>query len=64
MERALYRLSVAWVLGVLLSAPCMAYDAEADAPSDTTPSLCLDGMETVPIEDDLPRHRIDLLATP
>lgn len=53
MKRALYRLSVAWVLGVMLSVPHMAYAAEADTAPDTTPSLCLDGMETVPIEDDL-----------
>ncbi|HEX4026282.1 MAG TPA: hypothetical protein VHX18_01590 [Rhizomicrobium sp.] len=51
MKRALYRLSAAWVLGVMLSVPHMAY-AE-DMSSDTSPSLCLDGMETVPIEDDL-----------
>jgi hypothetical protein len=51
MKRALYRLSVAWVLGVMLSVPHLAY-AE-DTTLDTAPSLCLDGMETVPIEDDL-----------
>ena len=51
MKRALYRLSAAWVLGVMLCVPHMAY-AE-DMSSDTSPSLCLDGMETVPIEDDL-----------
>ncbi|HEY2008857.1 MAG TPA: hypothetical protein VGH23_07715 [Rhizomicrobium sp.] len=53
MSRALYRLSVAWMLGVMLSAPHMAYAEDTDMPPDTTPSLCLDGMETVPIEDDL-----------
>lgn len=51
MKHALCRLSVAWVLGVMLAIPHMAY-AE-DLSSDSTPSLCLDGMETVPIEDDL-----------
>ena len=51
MKRALYRLSSAWVLGVMLSLPHLAY--AQDMSSDTTPSLCLDGMETVPIEDDL-----------
>jgi hypothetical protein len=52
MKRALYRLSTAWVLGVMLSVPHMAY-AEDLSSGDTSPSLCLDGMETVPIEDDL-----------
>jgi hypothetical protein len=51
MERALYRLSAAWVLGAMLSVPHLAY--AQDLSSDTAPSLCLDGMETVPIEDDL-----------
>jgi hypothetical protein len=51
MKRAVYRLSAAWVLGVMLTVPHLAY-AE-DVSSDTSPSLCLDGMETVPIEDDL-----------
>jgi hypothetical protein len=51
MRRAFYRLSVASVLGVMLSVPHMAY--AQDLSSDTSPSLCLDGMETVPIEDDL-----------
>jgi hypothetical protein len=51
MKRALYRLSVAWMLGVMLSVPHMA--RAADTSSDSLPSLCLDGMETVPIEDDL-----------
>jgi hypothetical protein len=31
----------------------MALAADADTTLDTSPSLCLDGMETVPIEDDL-----------
>ena len=53
MNRALYRLSAAWVLGVMLSVPHIAYATDADMPSDTTLSLCLDGMEMVPIEDDL-----------
>ena len=53
MKRALYRLSVAWMLGVMLSVPHMARAADVDMSSDTAPSLCLDGMETVPIEDDL-----------
>jgi len=53
MKRALYRLPVAWVLGVMLSVPHVAFAADADGPTDTLPSLCLDGMETVPIEDDL-----------
>lgn len=38
------------MLGVMLSLPHIARAADA---SDTAPSLCLDGMETVPIEDDL-----------
>jgi hypothetical protein len=53
VKRALYRLSVAWVLGVMLAVPHMAFAADADSSADTAPSLCLDGMETVPIEDDL-----------
>ena len=53
VKRALYRLSVAWVLGVMLAVPHMAFAADADSSADTSPSLCLDGMETVPIEDDL-----------
>lgn len=51
MKRALYRLSIVWILGVMLSVPHMAWAADTSA--DTAPSLCLDGMETVPIEDDL-----------
>ena len=51
MKRALYRLSAAWLLGVMLSLPHLAY--AQDISSDTTPSLCHDGMETVPVEDDL-----------
>lgn len=39
------------MLGVMLSAPHMA--RAEDTSSDTLPSFCLDGMETVPIEDDL-----------
>jgi hypothetical protein len=39
------------MLGVMMAIPHMAY-AE-DLSSDAMPSLCLDGMETVPIEDDL-----------
>jgi len=57
MRRAFYRLSAAWVLGVMLSVPHMAQaeemDMDAGISSSTMPSLCLDGMETVPIEDDL-----------
>ena len=57
MKRAFYRLSVAWVLGVMLSLPHMAQADETDMDTaistDTTPSLCLDSMETVPGEDDL-----------
>ena len=57
VRRALYRLSAAWALGVMLSVPHMARAEEMDMDtgisSSTTPSLCLDGMETVPIEDDL-----------
>jgi hypothetical protein len=51
MKCALYRLSAVWVLGVMLSLPHLA--CAQDMSSNTTPSLCLDGMETVPIEDDL-----------
>lgn len=51
MKRALYRLSAVAIMGVMLSVPHMA--RAADTPLDSTPSLCLDGMETVPIEDDL-----------
>lgn len=53
MKRALYRLSIAWVLGAMLSVPHAVYAADADSAPDAMPSLCLDGMETVPIEDDL-----------
>jgi hypothetical protein len=53
MTRALYRLSVAWLAGVMLSMPHLARAADADISADTMPSLCLDGMETVPVEDDL-----------
>jgi len=53
MRRAFYRLSAAWVLGVMLSVPHTAHAEDMDMPSGTIPSLCLDGMETVPIEDDL-----------
>jgi len=53
MKRALYRLSLSSVLGVMLSMPHMALAADAGTQQDTIPSLCLDGMETVPIEDDL-----------
>jgi hypothetical protein len=51
MKRALYRLSVAWVLGVMLSVPHLAH--AKDTTLNTAPSLCLDGMETVPIQDNL-----------
>lgn len=53
MRRMLFRISAAWVLGVMLSVPHMAHAEDTDMSSDTNPSLCLDGMETVPIEDDL-----------
>jgi hypothetical protein len=57
MRRVVYRLSVAWLLGVFLVTPQMARTQDADMdkgmPSGTSPSLCLDGMETVPEEDDL-----------
>jgi len=56
-RRAFYRLSAAWLLGVMLSVPHMAHaegmDMDTDISSGTTPSLCLDSMETVPEEDDL-----------
>ena len=56
-RRAFYRLAAAWALGVMLSVPRMANaegtDMDTGISSSTTPSLCLDGMETVPIEDDL-----------
>jgi hypothetical protein len=51
MKHALYRLSAAWLLGMLLFAPRAAL-AE-DVLDTTTPSLCMDSMQTVPIEDDL-----------
>ena len=53
MKRVFYRLSVAWVLGVMLSAAAYGVRGRRDGPADAAPSLCLDGMETVPIEDDL-----------
>ena len=53
MKRALYRFSVALMLGVMLSVPHVARAADAGVFSDTNPFLCLDGMETAPIEDDL-----------
>ena len=57
MRFAFCRLSAAWLLGVMLSVPQMAYaedmDMDTGISSDTTPSLCVDGMETVPAEDDL-----------
>ena len=51
MKRALYRLSAVWIVGLMLSLPHAARAADILNISD--PSLCLDGMETVPIEDDL-----------
>jgi hypothetical protein len=51
MGRAVYRVSFAWILGLMLSAPHQAYAADVYKISD--PSLCLDGMETVPFQDDL-----------
>jgi hypothetical protein len=59
MKRALYRISASWVLGMMLSLPHMAY-AEDLSSQDTSPSLCLDGMETVPIEDDLVPTKISV----
>jgi hypothetical protein len=55
MRRVLFRLSFAWILGMLpvMPQPALAQDASAGDDLNTTPSLCLDGMETVPIEDDL-----------
>jgi hypothetical protein len=51
MKHALYRLSAAWLLGMSVCAPHAAL-AE-DVLDSTTPSLCMDSMQTVPIEDDL-----------
>ncbi|HEY1877325.1 MAG TPA: hypothetical protein VGG66_07625 [Rhizomicrobium sp.] len=57
MRRIVYRLSAAWLLGVFLAAPQMARTQDTDMDtgmsSGTSPTLCLDGMETVPEEDDL-----------
>lgn len=53
MKRALYRVSMVGMLGVALSAVHPVYAADADNSMDTAPSLCLDGMETAPIEDEL-----------
>jgi len=53
MRRVLYRLSMAGMLGVTPWAAHPVYAAVADNSVDTTPSLCLDGMETAPMEDDL-----------
>jgi len=51
MRRALYRLAAAWLLGAMVTAPRAALaDDSAEA---TTPSLCMDSMETAPVEDDL-----------
>jgi hypothetical protein len=48
VKRALYRLSPAWMLGVMLSTPShIAVAADADMPG-IMPFLCLDGA----IEDD------------
>jgi hypothetical protein len=51
MKHALYRLSAAWLLAMMVTAPHAAL-AE-DILDATIPSLCMDGMETVPAEDDL-----------
>jgi hypothetical protein len=51
MRRALNWLSAAWVLAIMLSLPHMTFAAGLFKVSE--PSLCLDGMETVPFEDDL-----------
>jgi hypothetical protein len=57
MRRLVYRLSAAGLLAVFLAAPQMAHTQDTDMDtgmsSDTSPSHCLDGMETVPEEDDL-----------
>ena len=55
MRRVVYRLSAAWLLGVFLATPQMArtQDTGMGMSSGTSPSLCLDGMKTVPEEDDL-----------
>ena len=57
MRRIVYRLSAAWLLGVFLATPQMARtqdtDMDKDMSSGTSPSLCMDGMETAPEEDDL-----------
>lgn len=50
MRRAFCRFSGAWLVGMMLSAPQAAL---AEDVLGTTPTMCLDGMETVPIEDDL-----------
>ena len=51
MKHALYRMSAVWLLGMSVFAPRAAL-AE-DVLDTTTPSLCMDSMQTVPIEDDL-----------
>jgi hypothetical protein len=57
MRRIVYRLSAAWFVGVFLAVPQMARtqdtDTDSGMSSGTSPSLCLDGMETTPEEDDL-----------
>lgn len=50
MRHAVYLLS-AWLWAVMLILPQLC-DA-ADLPDTSGPSLCLDGMLTVPFEDDL-----------
>lgn len=53
MKRACYRLSVAWILGVMLALPHMADAADADITPGIVLPFCLDGMQTMPVEDDL-----------
>jgi hypothetical protein len=52
------------LLGVFLSAPQMARTQDTDTDmgvsSSTSPSLCLDGMETAPEEDDLVPTKISV----
>jgi hypothetical protein len=51
MRRALYRLSAVFILGLMLSVPHQGFAADLFNISDL--SLCLDGMETAPFQDDL-----------
>ena len=51
MGRSHYRLSAALVWAIMLSLPHLRFATYLFKVSD--PSLCLDGMETEPFEDDL-----------